>query len=263
MESNLTFATRLAERVGELLLEQFKRSDKNPQIKPDFSLVTDADLQADNRLTQEILEAYPHDNLLSEELHPVYPNDATGAVWVIDPLDGTTNFSLGLAYWGTSIALVEDGYPTLAVLHFPLLGETYTAQRGRGAALNRNPVSIRAPDPQDKSTFFVCCSRTHRNYDIAIRYKTRILGSAAYSFCTVVRSMALIAFEARPKIWDLAAAWLLVQEAGGYIAAFDEASPFPLIPGTDYSRVDYPTLAAASPALMQKGIAQIQLKPGG
>jgi myo-inositol-1(or 4)-monophosphatase len=263
MESNLTFATRLAERVGELLLEQFKRSDKNPQIKPDFSLVTDADLQADNWLTQEILKVYPQDSLLSEELHPVYSEKATGAVWVIDPLDGTTNFSLGLAYWGTSIARVEDGYPTLAVMHFPLLGETYTAQRDCGAALNGNPVRVQTPDPQDKSTFFVCCSRTYRNYNVAIRYKTRILGSAAYSFCTVARSMALIAFEARPKIWDLAAAWLLVQEAGGQIAAYDETSPFPLIPGTDYSQVDYPTLAAASPALIEKGKAQIQLKPGG
>ena len=108
----------------------------------------------------------------------------------------------------------------------------------------------------------MCCSRTYRSYDVGIRYKTRILGSAAYSFCTVARSMALIAFEARPKIWDLAAAWLVVQEAGGYISAYDDRSPFPLIPGTDYSQVDYPTLAATSPALMQKGKTQIQLKPG-
>ena len=263
MESTLTFATRLAEQVGELLLEHFKRSDKKPQIKPDFSLVTEADLQADKWLTQEILEARPQDTLLSEELHHVFPEDTAGAVWVIDPLDGTTNFSLGLAYWGTSIALVEDGFPTLAVIHFPLLGETYTAQRGLGAAFNGNPIRVKTPDPQDKGTFFVCCSRTYRSYDVGIRYKTRILGSAAYSFCTVARSMALIAFEARPKIWDLAAAWLVVQEAGGTIAAYDDRNPFPLIAGTDYSRVDYPTLAAASAAFMQKGREQIRPKPGG
>ena len=263
MESTLTFAIHLAKQVGELLLEQFKVNDKKPQTKPDFSLVTEADVQADNLLTREILEAYPEDALLSEELHHTSPNDTTGAVWVIDPLDGTTNFSLGLAYWGTSIARVEDGFPTLAVMHFPLLGETYTAVRNHGATFNGNVMRVKAPDPQDKSTFFVCCSRTYRNYNVGIRYKTRILGSAAYSFCAVARSMALIAFEARPKIWDVAAAWLIVQEAGGCIATYDESSPFPIIPGTDYSHVDYPTLAAASTALLQKGMVQIQPKPGG
>jgi myo-inositol-1(or 4)-monophosphatase len=261
MESSMTFATSLAERVGVFLLEQFKRIDKKPQIKPDFTLVTEADVQADHWISREIQEAYPQDNLLSEELHHSSPTDSSGAVWVVDPLDGTTNFSLGLAYWGTSIARLEDGYPTLAVMHFPLLGETYTARRGHGATLNGEALRVRTPDPADKSTFFVCCSRTFRSYDVSIRYKVRILGSAAYSFCTVARSMALIAFEARPKIWDLAAAWLVVEEAGGCVAAYNDASPFPISPGMDYSGVDYPTLAAASPALLQKGRTQIQAKP--
>jgi myo-inositol-1(or 4)-monophosphatase len=263
MESPLVFATRLAEQVGVFLQEQFKETGKKTQIKPDFSLVTEADVQADNWLTREIHEAYPQDTLLSEELHHKSPAGSSGAMWVIDPLDGTTNFSLGLAHWGTSIARIEDGFPALAVLHFPLLSETYTARRGQGATFNGNALRIKTPDPNDKSTFFVCCSRTYHSYHVNIRYKTRILGSAAYSFCTVARSMALIAFEAKPKIWDLAAAWLIVQEAGGNIAAYDGNNPFPIIPGTDYSQLDFPTLAAASPALMQKAQAQIQPKSGG
>jgi myo-inositol-1(or 4)-monophosphatase len=263
MESTLTFATRIAEQVGELLLEQFIRIDKKPQTKADYSLVTEADVEADNYLTREILAAYPQDSLVSEELHHVSPEDISGGVWVVDPLDGTTNFSLGLAYWGTSIARLEDGYPTLAVMHFPLLGETYVAEHSHGATFNGHALQVRTPDPQDRNTFFVCCSRTYRDYTVGVRYKMRILGSAAYSFCTIARSMALIAFEARPKIWDLAAAWLVVQEAGGCITAYDDRNPFPLLSSRDYSRIDYPTLAAASPALMEKGKAQIQPKQGG
>jgi myo-inositol-1(or 4)-monophosphatase len=263
MESTVTFATHLAEQVGEFLLEQFKRNDKKTRTKPDFTLVTEADVQADEWISREILNAYPEDMLLSEELRHSSPEETGNAVWVIDPLDGTTNFSLGLAYWGTSIARLEGGYPTLAVLHFPLLQETYTAQRGQGATFNGDGLKVRAPDPQDKSTFFVCCSRTFRSYDVSIRYKARILGSAAYSFCTVARSMTLIAFEARAKIWDLAAAWLVVEEAGGNIAAYSELSPFPLKPGTDYSEINFPTLAAATPALMLKGKTQIQPKTTG
>jgi myo-inositol-1(or 4)-monophosphatase len=263
MESSLAFVTNLAERVGVFLLEQFRQYDKKPQTKPDFTLVTESDVQADNWICREIQDAYPQDSLLSEELHHTSPDNPFEAVWVIDPLDGTTNFSLGLAYWGTSIARLENGYPTLAVMHFPLLGETYTAQRGHGAMLNGEALRVRTPDPQDRNTFFVCCSRTFRNYDVSIRYKARILGSAAYSFCTVARSMALIAFEARPKIWDLAAAWLVVEEAGGCVAAYNDAGPFPIRPGEDYSGVDYPTLAAATAALMQKGREKIQPKQAG
>ena len=154
--------------------------------------------------------------------------------------------------------------PTLGVLHFPLLGETYTAQRGGGATLNGEALRVRTPDPQDRSTLFVCCSRTLRSYDVGIRYKRRILGSAAYDFCTVARSMALIAFEARPKIWDLAAAWLVVEEAGGCAAAYQDGnSPFPIRPGKDFSGIDYPALAAATPELIQKGKTQIQPKQSG
>ena len=252
MDSSLTFATDLAERVGEFLLDSFRRYDKKTQTKPDFTLVTEADVQADQWICREIQAAYPQDSLVSEEQHHTSPVQPAEAVWVIDPLDGTTNFSLGLAYWGTSIARLENGYPTLGVLHFPLLGETYTAQRGSGATLNGEALRVRTPDPQDRSTLFVCCSRTLRSYDVGIRYKTRILGSAAYDFCTVARSMALIAFEARPKIWDLAAAWLVVEEAGGCVAAYDDgASPFPIRPGKDYSGTDYPALAAATPELIQ------------
>ena len=101
--------------------------------------------------------------------------------------------------------------------YFPLLNELYTAQRGQGAWLNGNPIHTRPPDPDQPYGFFACCSRTHRRYQISIPYKPRILGSAAYSFCMLARGAALIGMEVSPKIWDIAGAWLLVQEAGGCI----------------------------------------------
>jgi myo-inositol-1(or 4)-monophosphatase len=93
---------------------------------------------------------------------------------------------------------------------------------------------------------------------VDLRYKTRILGSASYTWCAVARGAAIIGFEATPKIWDIAAGWLLVSEAQGVIETFDASQPFPLIPGFDYRAQDFPTLAAATPELAKKAREQIR-----
>lgn len=252
MDADLQFASQLARQVGDLILSYFKRADYQTRLKQDHSIVTEADVAADHRIARSILEAYPGDVILSEELRTVYPEHADGGVWIIDPLDGTSNFSLGLCYWGVSIARLESDRHELAALYFPLLDELYTAQRGRGAFLNGEPIHVKPPDPAQPAPYFSCCGNTHRQYEVHVPYKPRILGSAIFSFCSVARGIALIGFEARPKIWDIAAVWLLVQEAGGLIESFNHETPFPLIPGQDYSRHNFPTLAAATPNLMQK-----------
>jgi myo-inositol-1(or 4)-monophosphatase len=227
--------------------------------KPDNTVVTEADLAADNLITIAIHKQYPQDEIISEESshHLINP---LSTIWVVDPLDGTTNFSLGVPIWGVSIARITDGYPQLGVLYFPLINELYIACRGSGALLNHSPINTRAPHPAQPMSFFACCSRSFRNYDISIPYKPRIMGSATYSFCMVARGSALIGFDATPKIWDLAAAWLLVEEAGGMIAAFDGSPPFPVHSNGDYSITSYPTLAAATPKLFESGLDKIQRK---
>ena len=146
-------------------------------------------------------------------------------MWIVDPLDGTTNYSLGLQVWGVLITRVHAGQPQVSVQYFPMLDELYTAGRGQGAWLNGTPLQPRMAEPDQPFGFFACCSRTHRRYEISIPYKPRILGSAAYSFCLLARGVALIGLEVMPKIWDIAGAWLLVQEAGGCVTHLD-GEPF-------------------------------------
>ena len=110
------------------------------------------------------------------------------------------------------------------------------------------------------ATFFSTCSRTNRRYAIDIRYKTRILGSAAYGLCTVARGSAILAFEVTPKVWDFSASWLITQEAGGIIASHDGNSPFPLIPGHDYEKKSYPLLVAATQEIWEDGREKIRKK---
>jgi myo-inositol-1(or 4)-monophosphatase len=256
----LAFAVQLAQQVGELLLSYFQSSDLQAELKSDRSVVTQADLEADRRIKSAILRAYPDDFLLSEESQPGEASpQITGdrALWIIDPLDGTTNFSLGLYYWGVLLARLSGGWPDLAVMYFPIINELYYAQRGRGAYLNHNPLRIKPPEANRPRSFFACCSRTFRRYQVSVPYKTRILGSAAYTLSSVARSTAILGFEATAKIWDLAAPWLVVCEAGGVVETLDGSQPFPLLAGADYSHLDFPVLAAANAEIAGRAHQQI------
>jgi len=260
MNDILSFTSQLAQRTGELLQTYYRPSGITTTIKYDRTAVTDADLAADTLISESIRENFPEDGLLTEEADTTYPKGKS-AVWVVDPLDGTTNFSLGLHYWGVAIARLVNGEPDTAALYFPILGELYTAQRGEGAYLNGERLIAKSPNENQPFTFFACCSRSHRRYDIKIRYKTRILGSAAYGLTTVARGSSVLAFEVTPKIWDFSASWLVVQEAGGVIQVLDGDSAFPLSPGIDYAGNSFPILAAATPELWSDGQSKITPNP--
>ena len=255
----LEFTTQLAKETGELLLGYYQLSGIHSKLKSDRTVVTKADLVADQHLRTRISQTYPRDGILSEEAGTIYPADKS-AIWIIDPLDGTTNFSLGLHYWGISIARLVNGCPVLGVLYFPLLNELFTATKGEGAYLNGIPMKVKPPNPSQSTSFFSCCSRANRFYDVDIKYKARILGSAAYGLATVARGSAILAFEVTPKIWDFSASWLITQEAGGLIDPLNGKSPYPLVPGTDYESLSYPLLTAATSALLEEGRSKIRRK---
>ena len=263
ISNDLEFLIDLAYQSGELLLKYFQNIDLKTEFKSDRSIVTEADLAADNLIAQALEERFPNDWILSEELQPNYPSETetvNPTIWIVDPLDGTTNYSLGLHIWGVLLAQLIDGYPELAVLYFPLIDELYSAQRGGGAYLNNKQIKVLPPNPGRPLPFFTCCSRTFQNYKVNIPYKTRILGSAAYTFCCIARGIAILGFEATPKIWDIAGAWLLVKEAGGFVEPLHGNNPFPLRSGIDYAKQEFPTLVAATPDLAAKAHKQIKVR---
>jgi myo-inositol-1(or 4)-monophosphatase len=256
MNDPLEFAVNLVLETGELLQNFYNPAGILSSLKPDKTVVTAADLAADELITRKIKANFPQDAVVSEESsHFLLDNQSP--TWVIDPLDGTTNYSLGLPIWGISIARLINGQPDLGVVFFPRLNELYTARRASGAYLNQSSISTRAPDPAQPMSFFACCSRTFRNFDINIPYKPRIMGSSAYSFCMVARGSALLGFDATPKIWDLSAVWLLVEEAGGIIQSFDNTQVYPLNISLDYSTASFPVLAAATLAVFEKSRSKI------
>jgi myo-inositol-1(or 4)-monophosphatase len=259
MNDPLDFAINLALQTGDLLQKYYSPSGIHAKLKPDHTVVTEADLIADKFITQQIKQHFPNDGILSEESSH-FLEDPQSPTWVIDPLDGTTNFSLGLAVWGVSIARLENGFPELGTLYYPRLNELYSTRRGTGAYLNKIPISTRPPDPAQPMSFFACCSRSFRNFNISVPYKPRIMGSSTYTLSMVARGSALLGFDTTPKIWDLAAAWLLVEEAGGIMSVFEGSLVFPIAPGIDYSSTSYTILAASTPKLLALGHSKIHRK---
>ena len=255
----LTFATHLAKGAGDILRQHFRQHGALASLKADRTVVTEADFQSDQWIRKAIRETFPQDGILSEEEETRFPTERE-FVWVIDPLDGTANFSLGLHHWGVSIARLKNGYPHLAAIYFPLLDELFLASEGGGAFLNGSPLQVDPNSPDNPVSCFCCCSRTYRRYNISIRYKTRILGSAAYGLCTVAHGSATFAFEATPKVWDFAGSWLVTQEASGVIAPIKGPPPFPLIPGQNYDAICFPLLVAPTQELWAKGCQQIKKK---
>lgn len=264
MDDTLEFTAQLAKETGHLLKsyfsgEELQADGLQARLKKDRTVVTEADLAADEKIRAAIRAAYPTDNLLTEESDTLV-KDTDAPVWVVDPLDGTTNFSLGLPIWGVSIARLVNGRPQIGVLYFPVVDELYTAQQGKGAFLNGKPLKVTPSGEHPPYTFFACCSRTVRNYDVSLRYKTRVLGAAAYDFCAVARGAAIIAFQATPKIWDLAAGWLILQEAGGKVEVHSGQSPFPLQPEVEYKQINFPTIMAVDQESAHKAMQQIKKK---
>ena len=131
--SPLRMALDLSREAGDRLLES--RGFVHADVKSDGTLVTQADIESDQHICGQIRNEFPGDVVLSEELNTVCSGDSR-VVWVVDPLDGTTNYSHGLPLWGVSIARLVNGQPDLGVIYFPVLGELYHATRGGGAFEN-------------------------------------------------------------------------------------------------------------------------------
>jgi myo-inositol-1(or 4)-monophosphatase len=253
----LSTARRIVDDAEQLLLQGYGKV--TAARKSDGSLVTETDHAVDQFITTQLAAAFPAHAILSEERNTEYDPSAD-LTWVIDPLDGTTNFARGLPIWGVSVALLYRGLPLLGLLNFPSLHEIYEASYQRGAVLNGRPLATAADSHTTDQHFLMLCTRTPRRYTIDTPLKPRILGSAAYHIASVANGSALAGIEATPKLWDLAAALLILKEAGGSYQRLDnQQAIFPLAPvAAGYEQTSFPLLAAANDKILdelRKGVA--------
>ncbi|MCB0148782.1 MAG: inositol monophosphatase, partial [Caldilineaceae bacterium] len=172
--------------------------------KRDGTLVTATDLAIDRMIADRLAVTYPTHHVLSEEQTTSYDPGAD-FTWVIDPVDGTTNFARGMPVWGVSVALLQHGQPVAGVVDFPMVQERFTTAAGAGAWRNGERIYTANNDLADDELLMMRCTRTDKLFDVRLPLKARIYGSAAYHLCKVADGSALAGIEATPKVWDLAA----------------------------------------------------------
>jgi myo-inositol-1(or 4)-monophosphatase len=243
------FAASLAAECGQLAAASFGLH--NARRKSDGTLVTKTDEQIDRLISSRIGSTYPGHAILSEEQSTIY-DPAFDFTWVVDPVDGTTNFAHGMPIWGVSIALLHCGRPVVGILDFPLLREQFQALLGGGATRSGEKINASPVTEPDDEQLIMKCTRTDKLFHLRTPLKSRIMGSAAYHICKVADGTAVGGIETTPKVWDLAAAYLIVAEAGGVIVAADGDPIFPLRPErSDYKDRSITTITAANDSMLQ------------
>ncbi|MEM7768885.1 MAG: inositol monophosphatase family protein [Cyanobacteria bacterium P01_A01_bin.37] len=251
----LAFSKQATQHVGQQLLRDFGTVTAGE--KADGSLVTQSDRWSDDTLRQLIQQAFPEHGILSEEVEHIFPE--TDWCWIIDPIDGTTNFTRGIPIWGISLGLLYRGTPVFGYVAFPPMQQSFwgywPGESGldspTGAFLNGTPVHTSA-EPPSSNHFFSLCARSTAvlTQPEPFPCKVRMLGAATYNLLMIATGTALGAVEATPKIWDIAAAWAIAHAAGATWLPLDDQPIFPLQAGQDYSRRPFPTLVTSQSALV-------------
>jgi myo-inositol-1(or 4)-monophosphatase len=229
----LAVAVEAARQAGALLLERFRRPATGVGRKSSATdMVSDADRDAE-KLIRGILERRrPQDAILGEEGGST--SGESGLRWIVDPLDGTTNYLYGRPEWSVSMA-VESGEGVIAgVVHDPSRGETFAAVRGEGATLNGK--AIRASDLDDVSRSLISTGFSYLPEERALQSRAldqvlprvrdvRRNGSAAIDLAWVACGRADGYYEVPIMVWDRAAGLLLVEEAGGITSGLAPIGP--------------------------------------
>jgi len=232
----LDFAIETAREAGRVLAERFGRASLEVQHKGDIDLVTESDLAAERLIVERIRSYYPRHAILAEE-SGTSQHEGSGQSaykWIVDPLDGTTNYAHGYPCFCVSIALEEAGELALGVIYDPTRDELFAAERGGGATLNGR--HIRVSETDDLNEALLCTGYPYdvRGRDNFARHFTNFImhsqgvrrdGSAALDLAYVACGRFDGFWEEGLRPWDVAAGVVLIEEAGGHVSRYDN-TPF-------------------------------------
>lgn len=223
-----------AETAGRILMEKYA-SGVTVAFKGAIDLVTEADLESERAVVEVIRSRYPEHDILAEEGD--HGHRGSDWQWIIDPLDGTTNFAHGFPWFAVSIALVVRGRVVLGAVFNPHNGEMFVAERGKGATLNGRSLQVSKTASLDRAmlaTGFAYDHKTSRenNYGEFTRFQraaqaVRRAGVASLDLACVAAGRFDGFWELKLKPWDVAAGVLLVEEAGGKVSDY-AGKPMPL-----------------------------------
>ena len=225
MKDFIAVARDAALQAGRMLRENI-HGLREITYKSDINLVTEMDMRSERMIVEMLRVAFPDHGVIAEEETKL--SNASGYTWIIDPLDGTTNYAHGYPCFAVSIALKHEDDVILGVVYDPMRDELFAAQKGRGAYLNGQPIKVSEADTLIKSLL-----ATGFPYDRKVSDKNNLYyfynllmasqeirrdGSAALNLCYVANGRLDGFWELKLKPWDVAAGSLIVNEAGGVVS---------------------------------------------
>lgn len=238
--ANMNIMVKAARIAGRKLLRDFKEVE-NLQVstKGPGDFVSKADTTAEETIREQLTEARPNYGFLGEESEETFGEDPTRR-WIVDPLDGTTNFLHGMPHWAVSIALEHRGEIVVAVIYDPVKDEMFTSEKGEGSWLNDRRMRVSARHEMIECVFATGLPFGGRtDLPESIQDLARVLpgcagvrrwGAASLDLAYVAAGRYDGFWERRLNAWDMAAGILLVKEAGGIVESID-SDENPLISG--------------------------------
>jgi myo-inositol-1(or 4)-monophosphatase len=227
MKDFMDVAREAALSAGKILKENL-HGPREISYKGEINLVTEMDLRSERAVVAILRAAFPEHGILAEEGTNI--QNGSGFTWIIDPLDGTTNYAHGYPCFSVSIALVRNGAPEVGVVFDPMRDELFTAQNGQGAFLNGRQIRVSGHDKLINSLLATGFPYDRReseknNLDyfhdlLMASQEVRRDGSAALDLCSVACGRFDGFWELKLKPWDTAAGSLIVREAGGMVNDF-------------------------------------------
>jgi myo-inositol-1(or 4)-monophosphatase len=227
MHEQLAVAKDAAVKAGKVLKDNVN-GVRDISYKGEINLVTEMDRLSEKTVVETIQWAFPRHGILAEEDARI-ENDS-GILWIIDPLDGTTNYAHGYPNFSVSIGLEHKGEIVIGVVYDPMRDELFTALKGQGAFLNDTPIAVSKNDrlirsllatgfPYDRTV----STENNLNYFNALimaSQEVRRSGSASLDLCNLAAGRLDGYWELKLQPWDVAAGSLIVQEAGGEVTDF-------------------------------------------
>ncbi len=211
--------------AGDILLRHFGNVYRIEYKSTKFDVVTEADKESEAAIVEILRSTFPEHQIVAEE-NVQDTNSGSEYKWIIDPLDGTTNFSHAMPIFSVSIAVEHNDEIIMGAVYNPIERELFFGERGEGAWLNDNPISVSDIDRLDKALVVTGFPYDRSNIDEILKYAREALvrthgllrlGSAALDLCYVACGRLEAFWEFYLSPWDTAAGFLIAEEAGGKI----------------------------------------------
>ena len=216
ISANLNIMIKAAEKASKVLIRDFGEVEKlQVSIKGPSDFVTNADKKAEKIIIEELSKSRKKFSILSEEIGEIKNSDINN-VWIIDPIDGTTNFLHGVPHFAISIALKSNNEIISGLIFDPIKNEMFYAEKNNGAYFNNKRMKV-----SRKKILEECLFATGGKKEIKSDLNTRKSGSAALDIAYVAAGRYDGYFQNHLNLWDIAAGIIMVKEAGGKINEID------------------------------------------